>query len=248
VLESLRAGGQPTPGQEAPLFGWWGPPAGPVTAALLHTPPYPVLLTGLPAGSARELAELLAGRWLAGVNAADGAAAEFAHAWAQVTGARHAEHRRSRLFRLGRLTPPDPMPAGSARVAGQPDAELLEAWLIAFQAEVNDLAGHNPRTVEDRLSFGGLTLWEVAGRPVAMAGVNRAAAGVVRVGPVYTPPELRGRGYAGAATAAVSEASLRAGAGAVVLFTDLSNPTSNALYPRLGYEPVEDRVVLRFAA
>ena len=69
---------------------------------------------------------------------------------------------------------------------------------------------------------------------------------MVRVGPVYTPPGLRGRGYGGAATAAVSQAALGAGAREVVLYTDLANPTSNALYQRLGYRPVEDRVVLSF--
>jgi predicted GNAT family acetyltransferase len=73
-------------------------------------------------------------------------------------------------------------------------------------------------------------------------------AGVVRVAPVYTPAELRRHGYAGAVTAAVTRAALDAGATDVVLFTDVANPTSNALYRRLGYRPVEDRVVLSFAA
>ena len=71
---------------------------------------------------------------------------------------------------------------------------------------------------------------------------------MVRVSPVYTPPERRRQGFAGAVTAAVSQAALDAGAEHVVLFTDLANPTSNALYQRLGYRPVEDSVVLRFGA
>jgi predicted GNAT family acetyltransferase len=70
---------------------------------------------------------------------------------------------------------------------------------------------------------------------------------MVRVGPVYTPPEVRGHGYASAATAAVSQAALEDGLREVVLYTDLANPTSNALYQRLGYRPVEDRVVFSFA-
>jgi predicted GNAT family acetyltransferase len=69
---------------------------------------------------------------------------------------------------------------------------------------------------------------------------------MARVGPVYTPPAQRGRGSAAGATAAVSQAALDAGAREVVLYTDLANPTSNALYERLGYAPVEDRVVLSF--
>jgi len=62
----------------------------------------------------------------------------------------------------------------------------------------------------------------------------------VRVGPVYTPPRHRRRGYGAAVTAAVTRAALDAGEAAVVLFTDLANPTSNSVYQRLGYRPVEE--------
>jgi predicted GNAT family acetyltransferase len=70
-----------------------------------------------------------------------------------------------------------------------------------------------------------------------MAGATRAVAGQARVGPVYTPPERRGRGFGGAVTAAVSQAAIDAGVAEVLLYTDLANPTSNALYQHLGYEP-----------
>jgi predicted GNAT family acetyltransferase len=80
-----------------------------------------------------------------------------------------------------------------------------------------------------------------------MAGQLRPSAGVVRVGPVYTPAGLRGRGYGAAVTAAVTSAALQAGAGQVVLFTDIANPVSNALYRRLGYQPVAEMAGLRFA-
>jgi len=36
------------------------------------------------------------------------------------------------------------------------------------------------------------------------------------------------------------------GAREVVLFTDVANRTSNDLYRRLGYVPVEDRLTVRF--
>jgi len=71
--------------------------------------------------------------------------------------------------------------------------------------------------------------------------------GTLAAGPVHTPPERRRQGYAGAVATAVSQVALDDGADHVVLFTDLANPTSNALYQRLGYRPVEDRVALRFA-
>ena len=78
-----------------------------------------------------------------------------------------------------------------------------------------------------------------------MAGRQDLAFGGIRLGPVYTPPGLRGRGYGAAVTAAVSRQALDLGAYEVVLYTDLTNPTSNALYPRLGYRPVEDRAVVQ---
>jgi predicted GNAT family acetyltransferase len=249
AVESLRARGASAFGDVAPLFGWWRSSAAEVTAALLHTPPYPVLLTGLPEHSADALAEALAacGRELPGVNAQQDDAAAFAAAWSRLTGASSQEFRRNRLFRLEQLRTPVPVPRGAARVAAASDRDLLASWFDAFTKELADLLGGPGRgTVDDRLSYGGLTLWEAGGAAVSLAGFSRPAAGVVRVGPVFTPPEHRGRGYGGAVTAAVSQAALDAGASHVVLFTDLANPVSNALYQRLGYRPAEDLVVLRF--
>jgi GNAT superfamily N-acetyltransferase len=250
ALDSLRVHGPSAFGDVAPLFGWWRPEAGPVTAALMHTPPFPVLLTRLPADSAGDLAGDLAGRGreLPGVNAERSDAEAFAAEWSRLTGAGWREFRRSRLFQLGQLTPPSPSPPGAARVATATDHDLLESWLAAFREELADLGGPGDGMIEDRLSHGGLTLWEVGGAAVSLAGCSRPAEGVVRLGPVYTPPEYRGRGYGGAVTAAVSQAALDAGAAYEVLFTDLANPTSNALYQRLGYQPVEDRVMLKFEA
>jgi predicted GNAT family acetyltransferase len=154
-----------------------------------------------------------------------------------------------RLFRLGELRPPRPGPEGTARLAAGTDRDLLARWFGAFARE----AGEPPRedehaAVTERLGYGGITLWEAGGVPVSVAGRTRAVAAMVRVGPVYTPPELRGHGYAGAVTVAVSQAALDAGIREVVLYTDLANPTSNALYQRLGYRPVEDRVVFSFTS
>jgi GNAT superfamily N-acetyltransferase len=250
AAETLRARGASALGETGPLFGWWQPGTGEITAALLHTPPYPVLLTPLPGDAAGPLAGALAGygRKLGGVNAPEGDAAQFAAAWSRLTGASWQESRRSRLFRLGQLRPPVPPPRGAARVATTADRALLESWLTAFAQDVGDSPGRPADAVDDRLSYGGLTVWEDGGAAVSLAGLHRPAAGVVRVSPVYTPPERRRQGYAGAVTAAVSQAALDGGAGHVVLFTDLANPTSNALYQRLGYRPVEDRAVLRFGA
>jgi RimJ/RimL family protein N-acetyltransferase len=246
----------PSSGPAEPLFGWWRPPAspdthsaGPVGAVFIYTPEFPVLLSRVSGQAAAELARDLAAarRQVPGVNAVQEAADAFAAAWADRTGDAVTVYRQMRLFRLGELSWPAPGPEGAARLATEQDRDLLAEWFDAFAREVGDPPRQDHRAaVDERLGYGGITVWEAAGVPVSIAGLTRAVAGMVRVGPVYTPPALRGRGYAGATTAAVSQAALDAGLREVVLYTDLANPTSNALYERLGYRPVEDRVVFSF--
>lgn len=248
VAETVRRRGSTAFGAGAPLFGWWRPEPGPVELAFLHTPPFPGLLAGPAGAPIGELAGRLAalGRWLPGVNSAERVAMAFAAAWQQRTGAGASVSLRSRLYRLAELRPPSPWPPGAPRVAAAADAELLDDWFARFSRELGDSAPPIPGLVADQISQGGLTLWEADGRPVSMAGANRPVAGTVRVGPVYTPAAHRRRGYGAAVTAAVSSAALKAGAAAVVLFTDQANATTNSLYQRLGYRPVGDRVVVRF--
>jgi GNAT superfamily N-acetyltransferase len=232
------------------LFGWWQPDGEPVGAAFMHTPDYPLLLSRVSVPAAARLAGDLteARRRVPGVNAGQEAADAFAAAWRDRTGDAVAVYRRIRLFRLGELIPPGRWPDGMARLAARTDRDLLARWFGAFAREVGDPPGQDHRgAVAERLGYGGITVWEAGGVPVSVAGRTRAVAGMVRVGPVYTPPEVRGHGYASAATAVVSQAALEAGLREVVLYTDLANPTSNALYQRLGYRPVEDRVVFSFA-
>jgi predicted GNAT family acetyltransferase len=124
---------------------------------------------------------------------------------------------------------------------------VLVDWYGAFAREVGEPGTSMEGMVDDRLSHDGLWLWlSEAGDPVALCGHSRLLAGMTRIAPVYTPPEHRGRGYAGALTAAVSGAVRAAGAEEVLLFTDLANPTSNAIYQRIGYVPVDDRVSIDF--
>jgi GNAT superfamily N-acetyltransferase len=248
VAETVRARGDAAYGDQAPLFGWWQEADGSVGGAFLHTPPHPAVLTSMRAGAAAALAGSLAGRgrFPGGVSGGVETAHAFAAAWQDGTGQVASVHRRERLYRLGELSVPDPAPPGFARQARPADRGLLIAWVEAFGQEAGEGAGAADKAVDDRLSYGGLTLWEADGRPVSLAGLTRPAAGQVRVGPVYTPPELRRRGFAAAVTSAVSQAALDAGAAEVLLFTDLANPTSNGIYQRLGYRPVEDRVVLLF--
>jgi predicted GNAT family acetyltransferase len=91
-------------------------------------------------------------------------------------------------------------------------------------------------------------LWTVDGTPVSMAMLRAPAAGVSRIGTVFTPAGERGHGYGSAVTAAASELAHRSGTADVVLFADLANPTSNKIYQRIGFEPVVDSIRIDFAA
>jgi RimJ/RimL family protein N-acetyltransferase len=244
LVDTLRRQGPHAYGRGVPIFGWYRTADGPVAGACLQTPPFPLLITAAPDLAA--LAGLLVGRPLPGVNALAGDVDEFAAAWQRHTGATTVPGRRSRLYRLDVLTPPVPLAPGAPRVATAADRELLITWMTGFHREIGEGIRDVGDSVDEKLRYGGLTLWEVDGVPVSMAGATRREAGMVRVLAVYTPPEHRGRGYAGAVTTVVSRAALDAGAVDVVLFTDLANPTSNVLYQRLGYRPVEDRAIVEF--
>jgi predicted GNAT family acetyltransferase len=90
-------------------------------------------------------------------------------------------------------------------------------------------------------------VWE-HGDVVSYTGITHTQGGVVRVGPVYTPPALRRRGYASALVAAVSQGALDAGAKQCSLYTDQANPTSNKIYAAVGYRPIADVTLYKFTA
>jgi RimJ/RimL family protein N-acetyltransferase len=220
----------------------------------MHTPPFPLVLTEVALDAAAELAAVtMAARPLGGVNAYPEVAEAFADGWRDRNASRDGRvdvYRRQRLYRLADLVWPDPAPAGTARMAGDADAKLTADWFAAFADEVDDMSRGEDQSAAARakISQAGVMVWEADGQPVSIACNTIPVTGMVRIGPVYTPPAARGHGYASAATAALSQRLLEAGAEEVVLFTDLANPVSNSIYQRIGYRPVEDRVVLAFSA
>jgi predicted GNAT family acetyltransferase len=167
----------------------------------------------------------------------------FARLWSEATGMPQHRSMRERIFRLTRVVPPRPA-RGSLRVAGPDDAEVMAAWLTAFadeavgQTSVPDVATRVERWLspsDERT----MLFWDDRG-PVAMAGLSGPTPTGIRIGPVYTPPERRRRGYAGNLVAAASQRELDRGRRACFLYTDLANPTSNHVYESIGYEPVRD--------
>jgi len=256
-LRSERAAGLPDP-TGFPL--WWllvRDGGGSVVGAAMRTAPFgnhPAYLLGMPATAARDLARVLhdRGEELAGVNGALPAAEVCAAETAALTGAtvRVAEH--TRLHVLDVLREPVP-PAGRARHARAAEVDQVVAWYGAFGRDAAEQAGRSgahPGPEEDRDSMlrqiadGTVWVWEdETGTVVHLTAANRPMFGVSRIGPVYTPKEHRGRGYAAATVAAVSRTLVAEGA-QVCLFTEQANPVSNALYERLGYRPLVDQANL----
>jgi predicted GNAT family acetyltransferase len=153
-----------------------------------------------------------------------------------------------RLFELGELVPPDEVP-GELRPARPEELDLVHEWLELFMADADEMAGRTrgsspheaPSHAElaRRLDTGGYWLWVDGDRPVNLTAGSAPAFGVSAIGPVYSPREVRGHGYASAAVAAVARLLLDQGA-RVCLFTDQANPTSNRIYQLLGFRPVTD--------
>ncbi|MBC3988599.1 GNAT family N-acetyltransferase [Streptomyces sp. AC563] len=246
LAASLHDVGPDRYGDQPPRYGWWRGPDGAVSGAFVWTPPYPVQLSPMaPAVAADLAARLLDGSGqLVGVGGQQAAAEAFAARWARATGGAWRVTGRQRLYRLGALVPPSPMPPGRARRATREDRGFLLGWFEAYHRDLGEDPADSQRALDDRLGYGGCALWEVDGVPVSMASVTRASGGMARVNGVYTPDALRGKGYAGAVVTAVSREALDAGVPRVLLFADVANPTSNALYQRLGYRVVGSHATL----
>jgi uncharacterized protein len=229
-----------------------------IVAAALRTPPYDLILARPRTPQAlAALADAVAGEDLPGIVAAEPEASEFAELWTRLTGVATRTNMRQGIYLLEHVEPLPAVP-GSARVATARDRELMLRWWIAFAEEALHEGGgpgreRTEQNVDHRLSSAsaGILLWENDGEPVSAAGWTGPTPNGIRVGPVYTPPELRGRGYATALTAELSQRLLdgrlfEGGRRFCFLYTDLANPTSNAIYERIGYRRVAESAEIVF--
>lgn len=172
----------------------------------------------------------------------------FAVRYADKHGVNYELTMAERIHQCIAVEPPVQVPGRMIR-AEERYKPLLVDWWRAFRLET--LPGE-PDTAEASVTrdlaatTGGIWLWEVEGKPVSVAGARGPTPNGIRVGPVYTPPAERRKGYAAALVAQVTQLLLDEGRTTVFLFTDLANPTSNALYYRLGYRGVADRSMYDF--
>ena len=216
---------------------------GATVAAALRTPPHNLILSEVDDARAIDaFAEDAHGAFgaLPGLLGPTDAAAAFVGSWSRLTGARARLSRAERIYRAAGVSVPTPV-EGAMRAFAPADRAVAARWLAAFVEETGIPNGGGEEILARRLDEpdGGIVVWDAEG-PVSLAGFGGPTPNGIRIGPVYTPPELRGRGYASALVAALTQSLLDGGRRFCFLFTDLANPTSNSIYQRIGYRPVTD--------
>ncbi|MDD5219713.1 MAG: GNAT family N-acetyltransferase [Candidatus Bipolaricaulis sp.] len=212
----------------------------PVTAVAVRTPPYNLLLAWTDRPDWEPIARhlLATGTVLPGVTAEEGVALGFAAWWSKARGVSHEAAMHQRLYRLVAVARPRGVP-GHARWAEAEDADRLARWVEAFGAEAipDSPASNTPALVARHLAARTLRVWDDGGL-VSMAAVTRGTPRGASISLVYTPPDRRGRGYASACVANLSQCVLDSGKSFCTLYADLANATSNGVYRRIGYEPL----------
>lgn len=185
----------------------------------------------------------------------EGLSEPFAQVWTRHRGHEAQIGLSQLLYELQTVVLPPSLPPGLLRPANINDRAVAAEWMVGFQREAmrqQDTDIDAARYVTDMLiARGELYVWQAepsgSGAPLSMAARARPTPGTVAVNFVYTPPPLRGRGYASACVGHLSLHLLDTGWKSVNLFTDRANPTSNHIYERLGYQPVTVFVEYRFS-
>ncbi len=239
------------PGRYAEHHLWLVEDAGAVVACALMTPPFRLLVMGSAAGFDELVATIRAdGVRVPGASGFVPEVDDFAERWTEVTGGSTRVEMSMRMYATDAVVPVPEAP-GRMRAALDSDRPLLAEWGHAFAVETGLARSEGSeevvRSIVNRMGADpGIVLWEVDGTPVALAGGTESSPGIARVGPVYTPPDHRRRGYATSLVAAWTSELLSRGIRRCALFTDLANPTSNSIYRAVGYRPVGDAAVIDF--
>jgi predicted GNAT family acetyltransferase len=223
-----------------------------VNAVSIRTPPHMVIVAYF-SGENSTVAETLVGavskdfKNIPGVIGDKELADPFAKRWCEKFGVTIKDTMAQRIYRLDKVNDVPPSP-GRFRAATMADKDLVLKWFRAFHIDIGAEARGEPMNdVTIAVKDGRVFLWE-DGRPVSMALKTRPTDKGMSVGGVYTPPELRGKGYATSCVAELSRNILQSGKEFCTLYTDLANPTSNSIYMKMGYKPVGDSVEYVFKA
>jgi predicted GNAT family acetyltransferase len=219
-----------------------------IEAAAMMTLPYKLVLTRAKTRFLDEIVEDLSKRRIVppGVNGPRETSRAFAERRAKKETCTYQLHRTLRIYQLSHVIPPRPV-NGRMRLALPTERDVLVQWAQNFGDEIGEPQTNQQATemIERAIGDKRLYVWDNEGLR-SMAAWSGPTTHGMRINLVYTPPELRGQGYASTCVAALSQAMLNSGRKFCYLFTDLSNPVSNQLYQRIGYVPVCDFTEHRF--
>jgi uncharacterized protein len=214
--------------------------SGSLQAVAIRTPPHKLVLSKVQDLSALSLiAQDLYERQekLPGVCGLVSEVHAFLQEWQALTGQAHQVSMRMGIHQLLKVERITPVP-GRLRLATEGDRPLLLDWFQTFFQEAMPSFEDNIELVTDNaLRRNNVYLWEDS-IPVSFACINRSSPTAAKIGPVFTPPEYRRKGYATTFIAALSQTLLNDGYHSCFLFTDLANLTSNRIYSSIGYRPV----------
>jgi predicted GNAT family acetyltransferase len=166
--------------------------------------------------------------------------AAFSNAWTKATGQKFDEYMDQIIYSLTKVAPSE-LVEGRMRAAEEKDLPHIHNWLVAFGAESHlpkseQLAGAAvTKMASERIAAGRIFVWDVDGKTVAQAGIS-GTKDVARVSLVYTPEDMRGKGYARSLVTTLSQKQLNDGKKMCCLYADARNPVSNSIYRKIGYE------------
>lgn len=249
IAEALADGRPPVPGSEPAFLATVEDAGGQVVGAAFRTPPHKLGLTRMPPHAVGRLAESVRRRFdaLPAVLGPQEPAEAFAREWADRTGATWSPGQAQRIYRLDRVAESGRPVPGHRRRGTDRDLPLVAEWCRGFADDLGAAFAAPPESQRRWIRDGALHVWEHGG-PVSMSVGLGFTTGGARIGFVYTPPELRGRGYASALVADTSRFLLDSGQDFCMLYALVSNPSTNRIYRRIGFEPVAEVVDILFEA
>jgi len=218
-----------------------------VHAAVIRTPPHGAVLayfSGNINAIANDMVTAVSGKYkeIPGEVGDKTLADAFAERWSSSHNVRIANTMAQGIYKLIKVNDV-PLSPGKLRPAAEGDKELIQKWGHRFHVDIGGEASGAPEMdIAAVIDRGWVFLWELNGQPVSMALKTRPTDKGMTVSGVYTPPELRGRGYATSCVAELSRDILRSGKKFCTLYTDLANPTSNSIYMKIGYVKAGDSV------
>jgi predicted GNAT family acetyltransferase len=209
--------------------------------------PFNIILSGMEPATAAALAPVLQ----RDVPDAPGLLGprDVVHAYVEAADRPIATHMENGVYACTQVMWPESVPDGSARFANDHDLPWMIEWMTRFHIDVGEDVAREDATnaMTGKLRTGGFVIWQdEQGAPVSLVGYGNATPRGIRIGPVYTPEEHRGRGYATYATAVATQHLFDSGREIVFLYTDLANPTSNHIYQQIGYVHQGDVINVRF--